>query len=226
MLVISGQLIINRKARRLIVSISQSRCLSFQVSSAPRGALSCSCFNLAIEMLVISGTDGTAHRRLQPCFNLAIEMLVISGEEAGLVTRQLFSFNLAIEMLVISGYADDAAGIYPKACFNLAIEMLVISGPRCELRVRRSRSFNLAIEMLVISGSRRRVVEATATHRVSISQSRCLSFQVKRLNEWGAANWFQSRNRDACHFRSSPHCLEGFQDTRFNLAIEMLVISG
>ena len=36
---------------------------------------------------------------------------------------------------------------------------------------------------------------------------------------------FQSRNRDACHFRLEK-CLQYTAGFRFNLAIEMLVISG
>ena len=37
---------------------------------------------------------------------------------------------------------------------------------------------------------------------------------------------FQSRNRDACHFRLERFRLTQRILTRFNLAIEMLVISG
>ena len=62
-------------------------------------------------------------------------------------------------------------------------------------------SFNLAIEMLVISGRAVRIADTTVLLQ------------------------FQSRNRDACHFRwPGPHLNRLFQS--FNLAIEMLVISG
>ena len=37
---------------------------------------------------------------------------------------------------------------------------------------------------------------------------------------------FQSRNRDACHFRAAVENWPLVQYSRFNLAIEMLVISG
>ena len=213
------------------VSISQSRCLSFQVARAyqatrtPNGS-----FNLAIEMLVISGGKCRARRDNRTyCFNLAIEMLVISGfSHVGGLEHELVCFNLAIEMLVISGCSNLPRPIACPNCFNLAIEMLVISGysvqrlfhNRCiVVSISQSRClsfqaypslprrlalpcFNLAIEMLVISGQHR------------------LSFVGYPHPE------FQSRNRDACHFR-----LFGVQrgcpvSHRFNLAIEMLVISG
>ena len=57
-------------------------------------------------MLVISGpTTSIDIRVLNPRFNLAIEMLVISGHLLT-VNRRIITcirFNLAIEMLVISG---------------------------------------------------------------------------------------------------------------------------
>ena len=82
MLVISGN---NSVAPmpRMKVSISQSRCLSFQVEELAR----------ADDIPILS-------------FNLAIEMLVISGAfTAGGMLRGLHGFNLAIEMLVISGHS-------------------------------------------------------------------------------------------------------------------------
>ena len=111
--------------------------------------------------------------------------------------------------------------------FNLAIEMLVISGAcRHPESCQPHPGFNLAIEMLVISG-RRHVMRRKRASLVSISQSRCLSFQVpfviarqeKCLPCFNLAiemlvisgrnagikceqrALFQSRNRDACHFR-------------------------
>ena len=62
-------------------------------------------------------------------------------------------------------------------------------------------SFNLAIEMLVISG-RVRITARCFRSIVSISQSRCLSFQVRNHNRtFCLCRMFQSRNRDSCHFR-------------------------
>ena len=82
--------------------------------------------------------------------------------------------------------------------------MLVISGRTGQaLSGARHCCFNLAIEMLVISGEE-------IPHRL--------------LNP---VPMFQSRNRDACHFRTFS--FEGHRNyifISFNLAIEMLVISG
>ena len=184
-------------------------------------------------------------------------MLVISGLKPPLFFAFEDSrFNLAIEMLVISGRAS--ARVKPSlriVCFNLAIEMLVISGRRvivsmrrhsrafqsrnrdachfraagsCKVKAATLRCFNLAIEMLVISGSMAVWIAAVSSADVSISQSRCLSFQgqYRRLSD-AAESRFQSRNRDACHFRSLMVITNPLQIRLcFNLAIEMLVISG
>ena len=80
--------------------------------------------------------------------------------------------------------------------------------------------------MLIISGYELPDADFGTIRLVSISQSRCLSFQVRRIwKGWKTTVQFQSRNRDACHFR------ERFRPgnplpSGFNLAIEMLVISG
>ena len=63
------------------------------------------------------------------CFNLAIEMLFISGLANGYPNVSPHrSFNLAIEMLFISGDGDWRTAAVSLSCFNLAIEMLFISG--------------------------------------------------------------------------------------------------
>ena len=64
-------------------------------------------------------------------------------------------------------------------------------------------SFNLAIEMLIISGSKICVCNSERHADVSISQSRCLSFQVNLSSSTVPAPF-----------------------SSFNLAIEMLIISG
>ena len=67
------------------------------------------------------------------------------------------------------------------------------------------KCFNLAIEMLVISGGRKHSVTLPNSLSVSISQSRCLSFQGNPNGYYdyaGRNRQFQSRNRDACHFRA------------------------
>ena len=63
---------------------------------------------------------------------------------------------------------------------------------------------------------------------VSISQSRFLSFQVAKraYRSGGKRLWFQSRNRDSCHFRGNLHIGRRICLQSFNLAIEILVISG
>ena len=60
---------------------------------------------------------------------------------------------------------------------------------------------------------------------VSISQSRCFSFQANNPLTDTTAKLFQSRNRDAFHFRRIRATPESASQC-FNLAIEMLFISG
>ena len=75
----------------------------------------------------------------------------------------------------------DADGqVCPNVSFNLAIEMLVISGPALRILVVTCGCFNLAIEMLVISGYKDASFFIDGQDLVSISQSRCLSFQGGR----------------------------------------------
>ena len=182
-------------------------------------------------MLIISGLS------LRPCkigcerFNLAIEMLIISGRYRPAASEgSRRSFNLAIEMLIISGTDRERTGNNADSAFqsrnrdayhfraraeradpsqaadrfNLAIEMLIISGVTLPFLLRPTyQSFNLAIEMLIISGYRE-----THGHLkkrlVSISQSRCLSFQDRCRTPaiLARVSRFQSRNRDAYHFRN------------------------
>ena len=64
-------------------------------------------------------------------------------------------------------------------------------------------------------------------NRVSISQSRCFSCQVGELNDAASKlAEFQSRNRDAFHFRHTAVPCESLHLKCFNLVIEMLFISG
>ena len=86
-------------------------------------------FNLAIEMLVISG----AWTRRGNSFSIVVSIsqsrcLSFQGAFHVTMTTEFRSFNLAIEMLVISGHAVPAAAHCHNRGFNLAIEMLVISG--------------------------------------------------------------------------------------------------
>ena len=93
-------------------------------------------------------------------------------------------------------------------CFNLAIEMLVISGHPPPVQPHQNPRFNLAIEMLVISGCLFHPGRGAVS--VSISQSRCLSFQETETGMRPLEHLrFQSRNRDACHFRAKESRLGG-----------------
>ena len=175
-------------SRECSVSISQSRCLSFQ----------------GIDMLACGVQDIG--------FNLAIEMLVISGfNRLNGISGFLFRFNLAIEMLVISGSMSPINSKDASPCFNLAIEMLVISGRVAQhLRASHGYRFNLAIEMLVISGALTRLDRERAASFQSRNRDAC-HFRADAIRAEIQAAQFQSRNRDACHFRRPPlDVREGF----------------
>ena len=137
-----------------IVSISQSRCLSFQ-------AISCSRLFHARQCVSISQS----------------RCLSFQGKNHYGMLNAIYRFNLAIEMLIISGTTEPSVTKSKGTGFNLAIEMLIISGRNRRMSRRKSVCFNLAIEMLIISG-------------IQPSSSTFTSFT------------FQSRNRDAYHFRA------------------------
>ena len=92
---------------------------------------------------------------------------------------------------------------YPR--FNLAIERLFMSGMHASPQTARTSScFNLAIERLFMSGATEPTPYPLIRATVSISQSRCLSFQVTaRVSRRFSRSAFQSRHRDAFHFRSA-----------------------
>ena len=189
------------------------------------------CFNLAIEMLVISGSViGTGYticscqvsisqsrflsfqgkpRVIQdskiPGFNLAIEILVISGRcRFGKLPSVFQRFNLAIEILVISGFAW-VASASARDSFNLAIEILVISGAAAKPHIFKVPAVSIS-QSRFLSFQGGSVCHAkTQASDVSISQSRCLSFQAASVQTLSIIVYcqFQSRNRDACHFRST-----------------------
>ena len=159
------------------VSISQSRCLSFQGSSSISGTLSYFCFNLAIEMLVMSGKPG------------------------------LFTNSTAA---VFQSRNRDACHVRCNRCWDHCVLIRFQSRNRDACHFRETQGL-----CSVLSGW------------VSISQSRCLSFQANTKNASSpCASAFQSRNRDACHFRFRGHPPSRHTQLRFNLVIEMLVISG
>ena len=154
-------------------------------------------------------------------------MLIISGRERFRPGNPPpHSFNLAIEMLIISGRGSPLVMGLGFLFQSRNRDAYHFRTDRVRRRGRIYHRFNLAIEMLIISGTKPKPQER-AERAVSISQSRCLSFQVdrrrpnlRRLRRFNLAiemliisgqppfkkaSWmstkFQSRNRDAYHFR-------------------------
>ena len=105
-------------------------------------------------------------------------------------------------MLVSSGPIRRAALETKGFCFNLAIEMLVISGKSRLAIASASVCFNLAIEMLVISGETAGM-SATGNREFQSRNRDACHFRTSH-NSTAAPTYpvpFQSRNREACHFR-------------------------
>ena len=139
------------------VSISQSRCFSFQVRRRLwKVPIRFTSFNLAIEMLFISGL--LCWERHRHChrhrFNLAIEMLFISGRwPLNTMQGRLPGFNLAIEMLFISGEAIRVPLIGIRPVSISQSRGFSFQAPRRAIgKGYLLHRFNLAIEMLFISG--------------------------------------------------------------------------
>ena len=137
------------------VSISESRCFSFQ-GRAQRATLSIQTrrsFNLGIEMLFVSSYHFLAKGiEKSVCFNLGIEMLFVSSAHP-VLNKVLFQcFNLGIEMLFVSRKQKKGGCNRPSHCFNLGIEMLFVSSQSSKLHAGFSwHRFNLGIEMLFVS---------------------------------------------------------------------------
>ena len=238
------------------VSISQSRCLSFQGATGKGLLASALSFNLAIEMLIISGCAERYHRgaRLDVsisqsrCLSFQDAYMAMCGQtkykfqsrnrdayhfrrearwlsekpllSVSISQSRCLSFQESMYGLVPSRFTD--VSISQSRCLSFQVPGTKLSGGSY------GKCFNLAIEMLVISGGRKHSVTLPNSLSVSISQSRCLSFQDRsvggvdrllrlRFNlaiemlvisghsfvpcEMLSAKGFQSRNRDACHFR-------------------------
>ena len=137
-------------------------------------------------------------------FNLAIERLFISGTEGDRLRHGQLRFNLVIERLFISGAIREKAGILRLVAFQSRHrDAFHFRLPSAYAPQRLSMdSFNLVIERLFISGS-------TAS----------MLCRQQRLQ-------FQSRHRDAFHFRTGANIPGSHAWYRFNLVIEMLFISG
>ena len=227
-------------------------------------------------MLFIPGRIPRGTRTIPTGFNLAIEMLFISGPE-GLVrtltkrlmfqsrNRDAFHFrNGRIpdegDFLVFQSRNRDAFHFRCAAArVRVAMSNSFQSRNRDAFHFRHiglwhpcaRACFNLVIEMLFISGQGVIAHEEDGDRFVSISSSRCFSFQEDAEAAIASAlQEFQSRHRDAFHFRrayrtrlpnklyvsiSSSRCFSfqvskrqasGKSSNSFNLVIEMLFISG
>ena len=114
------------------------------------------------------------------CFSFQATPAAIAGP-----VTYCHSFNLGIEMLFVSSESNvsELRGLLLLGSFNLGIEMLFVS--------RQYRTFHLIMGILKVSISESRcfsfqvkldacnVGEMRQRGRVSISESRCFSFQVK-----------------------------------------------
>ena len=163
------------------VSISQSRGFSFQARNARKEE---QCTNL----VSISQSRCFSYQDLYPqAVDIYPTLWFQSRNRDAFHIRgparprasPFLRFNLAIEMLFISGTLFSTYRIGSTNRFNLAIEMLFISGEYAiNTRSEQHCCFNLAIEMLFISGFPLPLT-LPAFISVSISQSRCFSYQVR-----------------------------------------------
>ena len=167
------------------VSISESRCFSFQdvdvginiraidsFQSRNRDA-----FHFKIQQVGL-------HLRRLPSFNLGIEMLFISRKSevaSFIVAKRGSSFNLGIEMLFVSSLSEPH--------FVSDKDMLFQSRNRDAFRFKLDHTRDVGISMVVsISESRCFSFQETYVINdegdiviVSISESRCFSFQGSRF---------------------------------------------
>ena len=100
--------------------------------------------------------------------------------------------------------------------FNLAIERLFISGDRRILRSRHLIFVSISQSRCFSFQEKEELVKAFVDNVVSISQSRCFSFQGTGGSCGPATLYsFQSRNRDAFHFRKKRNWLKRLSTTLF-----------
>ena len=213
------------------VSISQSRFLSFQAITARNLLTTLSgCFNLAIEILVISGCGiiytltielfqsrnrDSCHFRLQTEYEDMAHRVPVSISQSRFLSFQAATSACASSLSKLFQSRNRDSCHFREQTFSLlkSREGMFQSRNRdsCHFRAYVTKppvstpnaSFNLAIEILVISGQH------------------AFSGPMQNLK----VRLFQSRNRDSCHFRL--HFLwKAAADICFNLAIEILVISG
>ena len=124
------------------------------------------------------------HRGRRLSFNLAIEMLFISGWYSKIVSTctivvsisQSRCFSFQVASVRETPGAIDGVSISQSRCFSFQACQAVSSADHSAC------SFYLAIEMLFISG-RNLSMQGHGLLKVSISQSRCFSFQATRAAE-------------------------------------------
>ena len=211
-------------------------------------------FNLAIEMLFISGRrELLCPYAVMQCFNLAIEMLFISGKKRSIVVTENETFQSrnrdAFHIRLASRETSDAHvptfQSRNRDAFHIRMSGLAMTKTMTTagFQSRNRDAFHIRATPPVMSRcafskfqsrnrdafhirARRRDGWTANRRGVSISQSRCFSYQDLDLSALrNSSPRFQSRNRDAFHIRGKGEN-EPCAICRFNLAIEMLFISG
>ena len=202
--------------------------------------------------LSTSVTTGDAYA----CFNLAIEMLFISGSTRRLLradsrlefqsrNRDAFHFRCRFQarrkwVSILSTFqsrnrdafhfrrAEHPSGLSEFYGFNLAIEMLFISGFRCRWMTKSGVSMFQSRNRDAFHFRARGIPRGGYTFGVSISQSRGFSFQVG-IRRWQPRDIFEvSISQSRCFSFQGRFGIQHARrlTIRFNLAIEMLFISG
>ena len=193
-----------RDARQVhIVSISSSRCFSFQVQVSD-----CLCFDVQFQ----SRHRDAFHFRspIKTAFDKVIEMFQSRHRDA-FHFRRLGKLWEAHPNVFQSRHRD-------AFHFRCAVDI--------PPSYRTCFSFNLVIEMLFISGAARKLDTLLAIN-VSISSSRCFSFQVKLLTIEEARARYVSISSSRCFsFQERAARATSRAVKSFNLVIEMLFISG
>ena len=198
--------------------------------------------------------SGWLHGHSGSCFNLVIEILLISrhnSQQIGSISRILFQsrnrdtfdfkrrstatqpkskqhrFNLVIEILLISRNNTTHLLLNNRQTFQSrnrdTFDFKNARPVRCRHRLR---SFNLVIEILLISSTEagRRYKEITTGFNLVIEIlliSRPSGTQAGNFT----VNMFQSRNRDTFDFKGRCTLYPWNYTHRFNLVIEILLIS-
>ena len=187
------------------VSISESRCFSFQVCGGSGLVCDSSSFNLGIEMLFISSRTCNSYLHSPHTgFNLGIEMLFISSNErlrwryvcsAKFQSRNRDAFRFKNQGYLKHESYTVPVSISESRCFSFQVRLCVVSrGPII--------SFNLGIEMLFVSSA----ISRAFIPSISQFQSRnrdAFRFKDNNNNLFRIESpfEFQSRNRDAFRFK-------------------------